>query len=436
MINIKKLLKFLIFAAILQIPFYFLFKFKFLRIPLNNVEITIFLILILYLYFLIFIQKSQIILKTQELFQREELLPFILILAGLLLSLINAQNKLAVLGILKSWFLIPFVFAFIVSDIFKQGKQNILLYIFSSTFIVSFIALLYWLFKNLTYDGRLAAFYNSPNYLAMYLAPGFLIGIFLAYKNRKKIKIALLVSIISLTLLWALILTKSAGLFAAMFIAVFFTFVFYLLTQPIKKSGDLNQTNREKKEISPLVAFQKIKFVFLNEANRKKLFYILITLLLLLGLVTPIILGNNKDRIISAPNLKYKYSSIYSRLIIWEVSSSLIRKNWLFGLGAGNFQKAYLDFQKDYQQQFLDWSVPHPHNILLYFWLGSGLLGLFGFSLLIILKFKKIYKERKNDFYGILFLVLILYILFHGFVDTTYWKNDLALIFWLIIFLI
>jgi len=93
------------------------------------------------------------------------------------------------------------------------------------------------------------------------------------------------------------------------------------------------------------------------------------------------------------------------------------------------FQKYYLDYQVNFAP-YPEWSVPQPHNIFLAFWLQAGLLGLVGFFWLLISFFKKI--EPKQILSSILIGTMI-YILIHGMVDTTYWKNDLSIIFWLII---
>ena len=49
-----------------------------------------------------------------------------------------------------------------------------------SAFLAAIISLGYKIAGIVTYDGRLQAFFNSPNYLAMYLAPALIIGIMLA----------------------------------------------------------------------------------------------------------------------------------------------------------------------------------------------------------------------------------------------------------------
>ncbi|OGI28843.1 MAG: hypothetical protein A2184_00580 [Candidatus Moranbacteria bacterium RIFOXYA1_FULL_44_7] len=158
-------------------------------------------------------------------------------------------------------------------------------------------------------------------------------------------------------------------------------------------------------------------------------------------------------------------SSLASREMIWKSAGLMIEKNPVLGIGPGNFQEKYLEYQK-YFPPYLEWAVPQPHNLYLAFWLESGLAGLAGFFWVVWLFFKdnkKIYpltkisehhnalvhktkkqtqespSEKNNfgegarDFYGSIFLAIILYFLIHGLVDTTYWRNDMAVIFWTIV---
>ncbi|MCK4891949.1 MAG: hypothetical protein KAS78_04730, partial [Candidatus Pacebacteria bacterium] len=84
-----------------------------------------------------------------------------------------------------------------------------------------------------------------------------------------------------------------------------------------------------------------------------------------------------------------------------------------------------------FDEQYLEWAVPQPHNIFLAFYLQTGLIGFIGFVLILIWFFKRM-NEAVPRSYNII-NALMLYVLIHGFVDTTYWKNDLSLMFWLII---
>jgi O-antigen ligase len=110
----------------------------------------------------------------------------------------------------------------------------------------------------------------------------------------------------------------------------------------------------------------------------------------------------------------------------------MIKNHWLIGIGPGNYQEKYLDYQK-YYPPYLEWAVPHPHNLYLAFWLYGGIAGLIGFLSLIFLWFKGILPKIKSgpDWTALVSLGIMAYILTHGLIDTTYFKNDLAVIFWL-----
>src|SRR3989338_5592075 len=103
--------------------------------------------------------------------------PVVLILSGVIISTIFSSDLKIGLGILKSWFLAPIFFAFILGDIFEDsGFKEIGSALFVSATVVAAISFVYLIFGRLTFDGRLAAFYLSPNHLAMWLAPGLLAG--------------------------------------------------------------------------------------------------------------------------------------------------------------------------------------------------------------------------------------------------------------------
>jgi len=126
-------------------------------------------------------------------------------------------------------------------------------------------------------------------------------------------------------------------------------------------------------------------------------------------------------------------SSLASREIIWKSAGLMIQKNPVFGIGPGNFQNKYLEYQK-YFPPYPEWAVPQPHNLFLAFWLEAGIVGFAGFILLLAQFFRDNKKAIENNrLYGTLCLVIMLYFLIHGLVDTTYWRNDLSTMFWVII---
>lgn len=80
----------------------------------------------------------------------------------------------------------------------------------------------------------------------------------------------------------------------------------------------------------------------------------------------------------------------------------------------------------------------YPHNIFLNFWSELGLLGMVLF-IWIILKFSGfsfqvlVFKNSKNKYIILGLLCSMVVIVVHGLVDVPYFKNDLAVMFWLIL---
>jgi len=121
--------------------------------------------------------------------------------------------------------------------------------------------------------------------------------------------------------------------------------------------------------------------------------------------------------------------------MVWSAAGKILADNWLLGIGPGMFQQYYLEYQKYFPVPYLEWAVPQPHNLFLAFWLQAGILGLIGFIWLIINFFRRLFNffiNQKSPL-ALSLMAIMVYILAHGLLDTTYWKNDLSLIFWTII---
>ena len=71
----------------------------------------------------------------------------------------------------------------------------------------------------------------------------------------------------------------------------------------------------------------------------------------------------------------------------------------------------------------------YPHNILLNIWSETGLLGLIAFSCILITWVRRGSGPRTTD----LILPILTALLVHGLVDVPYFKNDLAVAFWLFV---
>lgn len=314
------------------------------------------------------------------------------ILAGLFLSSLLNANIYQNLGIIKGWFIFPFVFTFLFHIFFPKKEMKLVLetfYIVAA--IVATISLVYFFFGKTTYDGRLEAFFNSPNYLAMFLSPAIILAAGFLGRKEPNIFLGKKLLLFSLPiLLVALALTSSYASWGALFVV--------------------------------------LGLFFLFKRERRKTFLIFFVSIAIL-LVVSVSFSGNLSKIEDLISLDER-SSLASRTMIWKSAWEIGKDNCLLGIGPANFQEKYLDYQK-YFPPYLEWAVPHPHNIFLSFWLSGGLLALAGFlfSLTILVFPGQNLKKLKG--YQLAGLGVVLYFLLHGLLDTTYFKNDLAVIFWL-----
>lgn len=386
----------LIYSIIFLLPTY-LIKLQILFFKTNVLEILMLVALVW--WWVVFYQKEKII--TLYLNYKKYIACGGIMIGGLLWSTFSNGHIEQSLGIVKGWFLLPILFMLVVGDIMAKEKiAKIFLVYAKSSFLVAVIALGYLFSGQVTYDDRLKAFFNSPNYLAMYLAPGIIIifwkmffanpkNIYALEKKRAARMIQWGVLIIILT---AFFFTRSYTAFLAVFLGSSVILWVNVFSQKIKK---------------PLRIF----------------FYVLAILFCFF------VFQRHSEKFRNLVELNPR-SSLASRLMIWKVSVRMLKDAPLRGIGPANFQEKYLAYQQFFPL-YLEWAVPHPQNIFLTFWLAGGLLGISGFLGLIFFLGQTLWKNKNQNTLSILVLGVMVYILLHGLLDATYFKNDLAIFFWL-----
>jgi O-antigen ligase len=300
------------------------------------------------------------------------------------LATIFSTDLRASAGIWKGWFVDPLLFfVVLVTTIRKPGQIKGVLYsLFLSGAVVSVISLIYLIQGKLDPFGRLQAFYNSPNYLAMYLAPALIIGAGFLFQKMAKLKIIpntfILVFVTCLLLSVVLFFTNSFGAWLGVIAAVCFGIVFYLY-----------KSNRKQFALTIL--------------------YLVLLIIVFLGYFA----------------LIQKESSFDARIIIWQEAWEVFKANPILGIGPGTFG--------NYFPPHPEWGVTQPHNIFLAFLLQTGILGFVGFVWLLAWFFRTGIRNYELGIMNVVLMMVMIYILVHGLVDATYWKNDLAVIFWLVV---
>ncbi len=377
-----QLLEYFCYLIIFLIPTY-LIRFSVFGFPINFLEVLVFGLFLSWLLN----KKSSFIIHHSSF-----LLGVALIFTGLFIGVLISPDWHKSLGALKGWFLVPLLFSLVAHSVLdtREKKERAFFSLALSGSCVAGIALAYWILGITTFDMRLGAFYDSPNILAMYIAPALLIiswalksklktqNLKLQFKTFKFLLVVLAFGFLVSTLL----LTRSLGIMAA--------FLGALAVYPILRRSSQNR-------VSTFFAGVTV-FAF-------------VTPFISLAL-NPWALGRN---------------SFTSRLMIWKSAFLMIRDHWFFGIGPGIFQEYYLAYQKNFLP-YLEWAAPHPHNIFLATWLYAGIIGLVGFLLLLYSFF---YEASKNkNPVAVLATGLVIFILLAGAFDNSLWRTDSAMIFW------
>ena len=315
---------------------------------------------------------------------------FLVLLAGL--AIWPSGDQARSLGLFKSLICLPLLAALAYQSILVRGnteKSFFLRPFFYSSLVVSGIAFGYKLAGVVSFDNRLAAFWQSPNQLAMYLGLGILAGAALVAEEKQTKQ------------------KKTLVLFglAWLFLIGFFTFS---LGAIIAVLGALT-----------------CWFVGQNFLkNKRVLGAVFLVGYFLAGCFLLFQGGFLKSRL---------GESFDSRLVVWQVAKDLIERQPWLGIGLGNFQQKYLEAQDRYAP-YPEWAVPHAHNLWLDFWLNFGFFGWVLFVFLVIIFGWCLLKKTKPVTSGLVFGQMFFYwLLISGLADEPLWRNDLAIIFWLVL---
>ena len=111
----------------------------------------------------------------------------------------------------------------------------------------------------------------------------------------------------------------------------------------------------------------------------------------------------------------------------------IIKDNPIAGTGLASFPIVYEDYKEASHTEFF----PNPDHLILTLWIEMGLAGLVVFGWLVVRFFKvSINLLREYKYYAVGLMAAMIALLTHGFFDTPYFKNDLAIIFWVMVGLV
>lgn len=388
------------------LPFY-LFRFEIGGIPFTLLEV--FIVTIAVIFF--FRQKLYRLTYLKDVFEKVPFkIPLLLFFLAATFSVFVSNDTLSALGYWRAYFLEAIIYYVVfVNVINTPAKYRKILYLLGvSTLVLS----VYAIWQNFTGFGipqpwneaslrRVTAWFPYPVALSLFVAPvvGLFFGQLLFYKKKLAVKWYFSIAVIVLGSL-AVYYTHSRGAI----LAIIFT-------------------------LAVLGIFPLGKSVLDKKAGSKFKYRYLIIFIVLAALILLFTVPGVSDRFISV--FKGEDNSTNVRLVLWQGTWRLIQNNWFFGAGLAGFPKLYDVYREARHTELL----LYPHNIILNFWVEIGIIGLVSFAWLTILFFRKAWQGLKNKTKPLFIFTPVAamsILLIHGLVDVPYFKNDLAVLFWII----
>jgi len=345
-------------------------------------------------------------------------------------------RKLA-LGIFKSWIIAPVLMFWLFTAVVKKTQHLLKLLNF---YTVSALLLSLWgLFQVLTQsygtpDARASGPFESANYLALYISPAVL---YMAIRvkesvlsvihlkkysfwqmpfRRRKMPLEhpenFLFIVAFMVIALVLLFTKSYAAMAAVFVAAVFYF-----------------------------GLEYLEYHKMKEIKKFPWKLVLAGLLFAVAVMTAIILID-QSKLQALFQFQLRNSSSV-RVEVYTIAMQLLKEHWFTGIGLGQFPAFYqLESVRILGHAPYEWNMLHPHNLYLALWLNMGLPGIIAFFWLIYVMVRNCWgsfrtfafsKIRQIPKLRVAGFALILIILVHGCLDTPFFKNDLALLFWLLV---
>jgi O-antigen ligase len=316
----------------------------------------------------------------------------LLLLSGVI-SVVVAKDHRAALGLYRAYFIEPALLFYVAIDLLRRRAdfRNLLLGLGIGTSIFAVMNIVVFAsaaFENTLHFGAPpSAIYTSSNAVAMFLEPpaAFAIGLVLfADERRDRI----------LALAWAVIL------------AVAFVLTF-------SRGGYL-----------ALAIFAVLTVINVRPDLRRPL--------LIVGIVVAVVVLLTVVLASTTPLMKSRFSyralnyTLQTRAAIFTATVSIIAAHPILGVGLGGYVYNLHGFLEIY-----------PHDVYMTFWVELGLLGLLAFLYIFVRLFVSAWKAlslasglEKALLWGVVGTVVTWAV--HGVFDSPYWKNDMAVEFWLL----
>lgn len=346
------------------------------------------------------------------------------------------------LGMLKGWIIIPvIVFALFLVAVRKSKDILTLLNYYS---VSAVILALYALFQVITAsyvtpDARASGPFESANYLSLYIAPALVYSLIRLKEAMFFLSVPDKSGIGGLSGFLKLHVRRSARplehLDTMAFSGAFFVLLLALLFS--KSYAAMVAVGVSIAAFFCLEYYQYFKSKIRKGLPWKGIITVLIVSVILAGFVYVL----DPEKWNNLFNFAARNSSSV-RVQVYTIASHLLISHWLTGIGLGQFPLYYqLESLSVLGRPPYELNMLHPHNFYVALWLNLGFLGFLSVMGIIYLAIRECCAHVKTFAWArvneiskirVIGLSLLLIILVHGFFDTPFFKNDLALIFWLI----
>lgn len=339
-----------------------------------------------------------------------------------IISIFIAPDHIAALGLWRAYIFEPLLFFFVCIDTIHTKRQ--ILTVCSASILSAGSIALYAIFQKIagfgipepwTLERRVTSIYPYPNAIGLYLAPIVMIGIALlvwrltvviptirqlveGIHKIKNYSICTVLCSALITLLLAIFFAKTEAALVALAISgIWFGF-------------------------------------FWSKKSRRAAVALCIFLLFAMSISPPL------QKTLQEKFFLNDWSGTVRKLI-WKESIPMIQDHWIVGAGFSGYPERMRDYHK---AEFIE-IFQYPHNIILNIWSEMGIMGLVAFEMLIgwffyiLIRSLRILRNvphgDERDFiralaFGCFFAMMTIVI--HGLVDVPYFKNDLAVFFWIL----
>ena len=394
-------LKLAILLTLVFLPSY-LIRFSVGPVPFTLLEI---LLLIVFLVFFIRQLPNYSITKLLN-------YSIILLILAATIGVVVAPDRLAALGIWKSYFIEPILFFYVVRStlINEMDRRRAREALGLGALLVSIFAITqyftgYGIPSPWDFERRVTSFFEYPNAVGLYLAPIISIAVMRVFskvenlKTRDEINLKLYWSLVTILGLIAIVLAKTEASLVA--IPTSLLLIWFIRSLPHS----------------------------VRSAQTRKWIFGLASAVVAIGVVLSIPVVREK--------LLLQDSSGLVRRSQWNETFEMLKDNWLFGAGLSGYPTALEPYHNDIQYEIFQ----YPHNIILNIWSELGLLGLVAFLWIATLVLRGVVTSPTGNYSitqlpNYLIATALLTMIIHGLVDVPYFKNDLAVMTWSLLALI